>query len=76
MADVNVVVNLNPLELKLLRRAIARAADEGQIDRTSALKRICELDALRWKEEERASKSAGRRTNKAAFLRSGRRKAA
>src|SRR5208337_1514311 len=52
--EVMVTVDLNPLELKLLRRAIARAADEKLIDATAALNRICALDALRWEVEEDA----------------------
>jgi hypothetical protein len=52
--EVIVTVGLNPLELKLLRRAIAHAADEHLLDATLALNRICALDALRWEAEEDA----------------------
>jgi hypothetical protein len=64
MANVAVTVTMNPLELKLFRRAVAKAADEGQLERTAALKRICELDTLRWKEEERISKPARQRSGR------------
>lgn len=50
--EIFVTVTLNPLELKLLRRAVARAADEGLLDASTALKRICQFDVLRWKAEE------------------------
>lgn len=50
--EVIVKVGLNPRELVLLRRAIARAADDGLLDRTLALNRICALDAFRWEAEE------------------------
>ena len=54
--EVTVTVEMNPLELVLFRRALARAADEGQIVASEALGRICELDALRWDAEEKAGK--------------------
>lgn len=57
MAEVLVTVTMNPLELKLFRRALAKAADEKLLDRTAALSRICELDALRWDAEERSEKT-------------------
>ena len=56
MPDFSVTVTMNPLELKLFRRALAKAADEGVLDRTYALNRICELDVLRWEAEEQAVK--------------------
>lgn len=55
MADV-VTVTMNPIELKLFRRALARAADEKLLDRTWALQRICALDVLRWNAEEKFKK--------------------
>ena len=51
MAEVQVTVTMNPLELKLFRRALAKAVDEQLLDRTATLSRICELDALRWDAE-------------------------
>jgi hypothetical protein len=56
MADVYVTVTMNPIELKLFRRALARAADEKLLDRTWALQRICALDVLRWNAEEKFKK--------------------
>ncbi len=56
MAEVFVTVTMNPQELKLFRRALAKAADEKLLDRTLALTRICELDALRWDAEDLAGK--------------------
>lgn len=56
MPDVFVTVTMNPLELKLFRRALAKAADDGVLDRTYALNRICELDVLRWEVEEQVEK--------------------
>jgi hypothetical protein len=53
--EVTVTVEMNPLELVLFRRALARAADEGQIEATEALGRICQLDSLRWDAEEKAA---------------------
>ncbi len=50
--EIFVNLDLNPLEMKLPRRAVARAADEGLLDATTALKRICQFDVLRWKAEE------------------------
>lgn len=47
MPEPMVTVTLNPLELKLLRRAIAKAVDDGLVDVTAGTKRICELDVLR-----------------------------
>jgi hypothetical protein len=51
-AEAQVTVTMNPLELKLFRRALAKAADDGTLERTPTLYRICELDALRWKAED------------------------
>jgi len=59
-----VTVTMNPLELKLFRRALAKAADEGELERTAALQRICELDVLRWEAEEQAAKPTARRTSR------------
>ena len=56
MPEVFVTVAMNPLELKLFRRALAKAADEGVLDRTYALNRSCALDVLRWEAEEQAVK--------------------
>lgn len=53
--EVMVTVAMNPLELVLFRRALARAADEGQIQASEALGRICELDSMRWDAEEKAA---------------------
>jgi hypothetical protein len=53
MAEVNVTVTLNPLELKLLRRALAKAVDDGDLEVRTAAARICELDMLRWAEQDR-----------------------
>ena len=50
-----VLVRMNTLELKLFRRALAKAADEGLVDAKVAVRRICELDALRWEAEEAAN---------------------
>ena len=60
MPDFSVTVTMNPLELKLFRRALAKAADDGLLDRTYALNRICELDVLRWEVEEQAEKPVRR----------------
>jgi hypothetical protein len=60
MPEVFVTVAMNPLELKLFRRALAKAADEGVLDRTCALNRICALDVLRWEAEEQAVKPVQR----------------
>lgn len=54
--EVCVTVTMNPLELKLFRRVLAKAADEGLLERTAALHRICALDVLRWEAEEQGSK--------------------
>ncbi len=51
-----VTVTMTPLELKLFRRALAKAADQNLLDRTEALRRICALDVLRWEAEEGAEK--------------------
>lgn len=56
MRKVSVTVIMNPLELTLFRRALAKAADDGLVNRTVALNRICELDNLRWKAEESGGK--------------------
>lgn len=53
MPEVFVTVKMSSLELKLFRRAVAKAVDEGQMEWTEGLHRICELDVLRWKAEER-----------------------
>ena len=63
MVEVLVKVSLSATELKLLRRALAKAADDGLLDRTAALKRICALDRMRWDAEEKA---ASRRASKLA----------
>lgn len=47
-----VLVRMNALELKLFRRALAKAADDGLLEPTVAVRRICELDVLRWEAEE------------------------
>jgi hypothetical protein len=52
MPEPMVTVTLNPLELKLLRRAIAKAVDDGLLDLNVGTKRICELDVLRHLAEE------------------------
>jgi hypothetical protein len=54
MPEVMVTVTMDPLELKLFRRALAKAVDDGLLERTPALHRICALDVLRWKAEEEA----------------------
>jgi hypothetical protein len=56
--QVFVTVTMTPLELKLFRRALAKAADQDILDRTLALRRICELDLLRWDAEDRAEEAA------------------
>lgn len=56
MDEIQVTVTMNPLELKLFRRALAKAADENLLDRTATLQRICALDVLRWNAEEKAQK--------------------
>jgi hypothetical protein len=53
-----VLVRMNTLELKLFRRALAKAADEGLLDATVAVRRICELDVLRWEAEEATNQPA------------------
>jgi hypothetical protein len=52
MREAVVTVTMNPLELKLFRRALAEAADKELLGRTAALNRICELDNLRWEAED------------------------
>jgi len=52
MPEPLVTVTLNPLELKLLRRAIAKAVDDGLLDLNVGTRRICELDVLRHAAEE------------------------
>jgi hypothetical protein len=56
MSEVYVTVTMNPVELTLFRRALARAADEKLLDRTWALQRICALDVLRWDAEKKFKK--------------------
>ena len=60
LGDYRVAVQLNPLELRLLRRAIAKATDEGAIGWNQGLSRIAELDVLRWNalDDERQKKAA------------------
>lgn len=53
--DVAVIVTMNSQELKLFRRALAIAADAGEMDRTTALRRICWLDVLLWNAQEEAA---------------------
>jgi hypothetical protein len=53
-----VLVRMNALELKLFRRALAKAVDEGLLDATVAVRRICELDVLRWEAEEATNQPA------------------
>jgi hypothetical protein len=64
--EVEVTVKMNPLELNLFRRALAKAADDGLLDFTWALNRICALDVLRWNAEERAAKATKKRESKPA----------
>jgi hypothetical protein len=70
MAEINVTVTMNPFELVLFRRALAKAADDHLLDRTWALQRICALDVLRWNAEEKVKKlkqiAVRRRRQKAA----------
>ncbi|HEX7727477.1 MAG TPA: hypothetical protein VF392_00465 [Terracidiphilus sp.] len=54
MPEVMVTVTMNPLELKLFRRALAKAVDDGLLERTPTLHRICALDVSRWKAEAEA----------------------
>ena len=54
MPEVMVTVTMDPLELKLFRRALAKAVDDGLLERTPTLHRICALDVLRWKAEDEA----------------------
>jgi hypothetical protein len=61
MTEVRVTVSMNPLELKLFRRALAKAADEYVLDRNVALSRICELDTLRWDAEDRMAQLSFKR---------------
>lgn len=68
MTEVRVRVLMNSLELKLFRRALAKAADDHLLDRTIALSRICELDTLRWEAEDRIAQATSRK-NKCAFSR-------
>ena len=60
MPEVEVTVTMNPLELKLFRRALAKAADDRLLDPSMAMKRICALDVLRWDAEEKEQKSVRR----------------
>ena len=60
MAEIEVTVTMNPVELTLFRRAVAKAADEHLLDRTWALQRICALDVLRWNAEEKTKKAVYR----------------
>lgn len=55
--DYRVAVSLSAVELRLLRRAIAKATDQGEIAWNQGLSRIAELDVLRWNalEDERQS---------------------
>jgi hypothetical protein len=69
MPEVEVTVTMNPLELKLFRRALAKAADDHLLDPTLALRRICALDVLRWNAEERMAKAAKQRVSKLASQR-------
>lgn len=62
--DLLVTVTMNLLELKLYRRALAKAADDGVLDRTYALNQICALDVLRWEAEEQAAKPTVRRESR------------
>lgn len=64
MSEIEVTVTMNPLELKLFRRALAKAADDGLLNRTVALRRICALDVLRWNAEDEASQPTTRRVNR------------
>lgn len=52
MPEAMMTITMNVLELKLFRRALAQAADDGLLDTKVAVRRICELDALRWEAEE------------------------
>jgi len=70
MAKTDVTVTMNPFELVLFRRALAKAADDHLLDRTWALQRICALDVLLWNAEEKVKKlkqiAVRRRRQKAA----------
>lgn len=48
--EITVIINLQ--ELKIFRRALAEAADEGQINRKKAWHRITELQLLEWQAED------------------------
>ena len=61
--ELLITVAITPLELKLFRRALAKAADEGLLERTAALHRICALDVLRWEAEEQAGKPTAQKEN-------------
>lgn len=56
MHEMRFTVKMNALELKLFRRALAKAADDNLLNRGVALRRIGELDKLRWEEEDRFKK--------------------
>jgi hypothetical protein len=58
MGDLNVKVTMTLPEMKIFRRALAKAADDGVVDARVALSRICELDELRWQAEEGAPDAA------------------
>jgi transcriptional regulator with AAA-type ATPase domain len=47
-----IAVSINLKELKLFRRALATAAEEGLLDREKAWQRITELQLLEWQAED------------------------
>ena len=59
MAEAQITVTLTPLEMKLLRHAIAKATDNGEVSWKDGLQRILELERLRREAEEREDRDQG-----------------
>ncbi len=59
MAEAQITVTLTPLEMKLLRHAIAKATDDGEVSWKDGLQRILELERLRREAEEREDRDQG-----------------
>ena len=46
MPERLVTISLNPVELRIFRRAVAQAVDAGEIEWKAGLQRVCELMKL------------------------------